>query len=315
MKLKILVTGGGGSATEALYKIWKKKYDLYFCDCNIIKKPVSIPPKKWIKVPLASSKNYIKVLKKVITLYKINLLIPAVDEEVDIISKKRKEFNCDLLMPSHEFINIHKNKWSTNRFLENNKLNFPKSLILKKNTKLLTGPLVIKPMMGRGSKGVRIIDQKKGIERYISKSDRSGKMMIQRKIIGQEYTVMVSSNKKGVVKAIVPVKVIEKKGITILGKTEKNSHVINECFKIHNKFQTPGCYNIQLILDKKKKVYTFEVNPRISTTSCLAIYAGIDIVHIFMNNNPIKNQKKDLKKFKENILLSRSWINSFSVIK
>ena len=222
MKLKILITGGGGSATEALYKIWKKKYDLYFCDCNIIKKPVIIPKKKWIKIPIASSKNYLTVLKKIILDLNIDLLIPTVDEEVDIISKKRKKINCDLLMPNQEFISIHKNKWNTNQFLKSNKFIFPATSILKKNTKLPTGPLVLKPIMGRGSQGVRILNQKKGIEKYISRNDRSGKMIIQKKMIGQEYTVMVCSNKKGIVKSIVPVKVIEKKGITILGKTEKN---------------------------------------------------------------------------------------------
>ena len=77
----------------------------------------------------------------------------------------------------------------------------------------------------------------------------------------------------------------------ILGKTDNNKNIINECFKIHNELKTPGCYNIQLILTKNK-VYTFEINPRISTTTCLAIYAGVDIVNIFMknksNNSPLK---------------------------
>ena len=312
MKLRILITGGGGSATEAIYKIWKKKYELFFCDCNILKKPKIISKKRWIKIPIASSKDYLLKLNKILSSLKIDLLIPSVDEEVEIISKNRNKIRCDLLMPSEKFINIHKNKWKTNQFLKKKNFYSPESRILKKNTKLFPGPLIIKPIMGRGSQGVRIINKKDGIKNYISNSDMSGKLIIQKKIIGKEYTVMVSANKKGIVKAIVPVKVLEKKGITILGKTDNNKNIINECFKIHNELKTPGCYNIQLILTKKNKVYAFEINPRISTTTCLAIYAGVDITNIFMKNKSNNSFLKDLKKFENNILLSRSWINNFS---
>jgi carbamoyl-phosphate synthase large subunit len=315
MKLKILITGGGGASTEAFYNIWKKKYSLYFCDCNPLKKPKFISKKKWFEVPVAYSKNYLDELNRSISILKIDLLIPTVDEEVEIISSNRHKIKCDLFIPSKEFVDIHKNKWKTNQFLKKKKFNFPESRILKKNVKLLSGPIIIKPISGRGSKGVRIINQKKGIKNFISRSDLGGHMLMQKKINGQEYTVMMCANKHGVVKAIVPVKVIEKKSITTLGKTEYNKDIINVCYEIHNKFKTPGCYNIQLILDKRNKVYPFEINPRISTTTCLAVYAGIDIINIFMNGNKKKQNKVNLIKFKNNILLSRNWINNFSKIK
>ena len=122
MKLRILITGGGGSATEAIYKIWKKKYELFFCDCNILKKPKIISKKRWIKIPIASSKDYLLKLNKILSSLKIDLLIPSVDEEVEIISKNRNKIRCDLLMPSEKFINIHKNKWKTNQFLKKKNL-------------------------------------------------------------------------------------------------------------------------------------------------------------------------------------------------
>jgi carbamoyl-phosphate synthase large subunit len=315
MKLKILITGGGGAATEALYNIWEKKYILYFCDCNPLKKPKFISKKKWVEVPVAYSKNYLVKLNRIVSILKIDLLIPTVDEEVQIISNNRHKIKCDLFIPSKKFVDIHKNKWKTNQFLKKEKFNFPETKILKKNIKLLPGPIIIKPISGRGSKGVRIINQKKGIKNFISRSDLGGDMIIQKKIKGQEYTVMICANKNGVVRAIVPVRVIEKRGITTLGKTEYNKDIINACYEIHNKFKTLGCYNIQLILDKRNKVYPFEINPRISTTTCLAVYAGIDIINIFLKDNTKEKNKINLKKFKNNILLSRNWTNYFSKIK
>ena len=181
MKLKVLITGSGGSATEAFYKIWKKKYNLYFCDSNILKRPNIINQKKWIEVPMAYSRNYLNKLNKIIKIFKINLLLPTVDEEINILSANRNKIKCEILMPNKKFVNIHKNKWKTNQFLKDKKFNFPETKILKKNIKLLSGPIVIKPISGRGSEGVRIINQKASIKNFISKSDTYGNMLIQKK--------------------------------------------------------------------------------------------------------------------------------------
>ena len=315
MKTRILITGGGGSGSEALYRIWKKKYKLYFCDSNFLKKPNILDKSCWIKIPIASSKNYIQELKKIIIKYKINLLIPAVDEELKVISNNRNKIKCEILLPNNKFINIHSNKWKTNQFLKRNNLKHPVTYILKKKSKLLKPPFVLKPMIGRGSKGLKIINIKQNAKKFISQSDKEGKMIMQRKIIGEEYTVMICANKYGIVRAIVPVKVIEKKGITTLGVTDKNKKVIDECYKIHNKMKTSGCYNIQLVLTENNEVYPFEINPRISTTTCLAIYCGVNIVEIFINDKVKIEKKNNLKSFKNNILLSRSWVNEFSNFK
>ena len=63
------------------------------------------------------------------------------------------------------------------------------------------------------------------------------------------------------------------------------------------------------------EVYPFEINPRISTTTCLAIYCGVNIVEIFINDKVKIEKKNNLKSFKNNILLSRSWVNEFSNFK
>ena len=33
-KLKILITGGGGVGSEAIYRLLRDTYDLYFADCD-----------------------------------------------------------------------------------------------------------------------------------------------------------------------------------------------------------------------------------------------------------------------------------------
>jgi carbamoyl-phosphate synthase large subunit len=115
---------------------------------------------------------------------------------------------------------------------------------------------------------------------------------------------MVCDEKKKLA-AIVPVKVRLKKGITILAETDYNPYVIEACLKIHNTIPARGCYNIQLILTKNKKVFPFEINPRISTTFCMTIASGIDPIMIFMKGN----NEKNLLKSKSKLKLKRFWKN------
>jgi carbamoyl-phosphate synthase large subunit len=70
---------------------------------------------------------------------------------------------------------------------------------------------------------------------------------------------------------------------------------------------TSGCYNIQLILTKEGKALPFEINPRISTTFCLIVAAGIDPIAIFLEQDP----NKEISKFTEGVKLRRHWRNFF----
>ena len=84
--------------------------------------------------------------------------------------------------------------------------------------------------------------------------------------------------------AIIPVKILLKRGVTLRGVTDNQKNVIKMCKAIHNALPTKGTYNIQLILTSNKKVFPFEINPRISTTFCLALHAiSIDPFDLFLS--------------------------------
>ena len=115
----------------------------------------------------------------------------------------------------------------------------------------------------------------------------------------------MSANYKADIFAIVPVRVDEKKGITIRAEVVDDPVVTSVCLAIHNKFKTKGCYNIQLIKVDEASAIPFEINPRVSTTFSLSLAAGVDPIANFLLDvagDNLQNYKKGLK-------LKRFWKN------
>lgn len=73
-----------------------------------------------------------------------------------------------------------------------------------------------------------------------------------------------------------------KKGITLRAETDRDERVIAACVAIHAAQPVSGCYNIQLMKAEAGDVKPFEINPRISTTACLALAAGVDFVDVYL---------------------------------
>ena len=100
-----------------------------------------------------------------------------------------------------------------------------------------------------------------------------------------------------------------KRGITIRGRTTHDSAVTETCEKIHAAYPVPGCYNVQGIKSADGIFRPFEINPRVSTTLCLAVAAGVDPIAIYLGHC----QGDGLLPFRE-VSLRRSWHNEFAEV-
>jgi carbamoyl-phosphate synthase large subunit len=134
--------------------------------------------------------------------------------------------------------------------------------------------------------------------------------IVQELLEGQEYTVTMVADRAGVLHAVVPVKVEIKRGITLRAETDRDDAVMAACAAIHAASPVAGCFNIQLVKTVKDGVKPFEVNPRISTTTCLAIAAGVDVIGLYLGRiaNP---RTPSLVAFQDHLRLKRSWHNEF----
>ena len=81
-KLKILITGGGGVGSEAIYRLLRDTYDLYFADCDSRNINPSIPLERCLLIPKGDHEDFLDCLKGLCRDHRIDLLIPTVDEEL-----------------------------------------------------------------------------------------------------------------------------------------------------------------------------------------------------------------------------------------
>jgi carbamoyl-phosphate synthase large subunit len=135
--------------------------------------------------------------------------------------------------------------------------------------------------------------------------------VVQQFLEGQEYTVTIVADHTGVLRAVVPVKVARKRGITLRAATDRDDAVINACVAIHTAFPVSGCFNIQMVKIRTGAVQPFEINPRISTTTCLALAAGVSFVDLYLGGLAAAADARGLAVFRDHLQLRRSWTNEF----
>lgn len=308
---KVLLTGGGGAGNEALFSLLEKHYELHFGDADIAAIDPIIPKTRCHRLPWASDPNFVDAIKAVCSDLKIDIIIPGVDEELAILARNSKKLApTRLLLPSAEYVNIMLDKLKMIQALKAKQIPVPLSCTLDEDIGSIKFPCISKPRNGRGSRDVKVLNSLHELKALKSVlGTYAQQILVQEKINGVEYTVQMVANSEGSLAAVIPVKVQLKKGITLRAKTETEVRVISACKQIHNAIPARGIYNIQLILTSEGKVFPFEINPRISTTLCLVVAAGIDPIALYTD---LTNRKTELLPFTAGIHLQRHWKNVFS---
>lgn len=306
MKKRILFTGGGGAGTESLWCTLSNRYEIFFADACKDSIDDVIPASNKIEIPLASAANYLIELENIILEKKIDILVPGVDEELMIIAKSRSQLQAKVLLPSVEFIECMLDKLLCIKAMKAKGLAVPQTL-LAENANDIGFPQIIKPRSGRGSRGVAIVRTIEEVTAYkVFYRVEKGSIISQELAEGIEYTVLIAADMEANLRAIVPVKIIQKKGITIRAATEFESNIIEYCKTFQAKFKATGLYNLQCILTSTGKVVPFEINPRVSTTFCLSVAAGFDPFKILFDTSRQNNVFYPEK----NHTLKRNWHNT-----
>lgn len=309
---RLLFTGGGGAGSEALQQLLRDRYDVHFADADAEAKPASVPASAWHRIPLASAPDFLQALHRLCRDLAVDILVPGVDEELVAIARSRQTIAPDVLLPPTDFIETHLDKLTSQIRLKERGISVPETEALP-GRRRVRFPCVVKPRRGRGSRQVVIVRSEKELRAHVTLCRRPPDEFVAQELLdGQEYTVTMVADRNGGLRAIVPVKVELKRGITLRAATDRDGAVIDACAAIHAASTAAGCYNIQLIKSAGGEVKPFEVNPRISTTACLALAAGVDFIALSLDGGRTDGTGTPaLAAFREHLFLKRSWTNEF----
>lgn len=309
--IKVLFTGGGGAGNEALFRLLGKDYMLHFGDADVTNIDPNIPEDRRHELPWASDPDFVDKMYALCRRLDIDLLIPGVDEELLPLAQNADALApVRLLLPEAKYVETMLDKLHMVNALSAKNIPVPLSQTLADEINNIRFPCISKPRSGRGSRDVHVLDSPNDAVALKSKQGSLAReTLLQEKIEGVEYTVQMVADSCGCLRAIVPVKVGVKKGITLRAETEAEARVIDACRSMHQALPTGGCYNIQLIMTQDGSVLPFEINPRISTTLCLVVAAGVDPISIFLGDTG--RDGDELMPFAAGIYMHRHWANHF----
>lgn len=308
--MRILFTGGGGAGSPALWELLGARYTLHFADSDARRIHPVVPRERAHAIPPAADPGYVAAILRLCRDEDIDLLVPGVDEELSQLARSSEALAPTwLMLPDASFVETALDKYSFARALAGLALPVPSTSLLSEWEGWDSFPCIVKPRSGRGSRGVLTVNSARELRSVVGTlEERAGQHVLQELMRGDEYTVQVVANRWGSLRAVLPARVLLKKGVTISAVTDGNESVVSACRTLHMRMPTSGCYNVQGILDGRGVFMPFEVNPRVSTTLCLAVAAGADPFALFLDDSPPPVGVD----FENGVLLERFWENRFT---
>lgn len=282
---KLLLSGLGGSLFPYLDRALKDRHQLFYVDSN--KELQNLYPElAFTPAPLVNDPLYKDFILELIEREKIDYFIPLIDEEL-LLAKGEIEENSSahVIAPTSVFIELCLNKFKLMNFLQEHNLSHIESYLGHEYNDQLNYPIFVKPVSGRGSRGIRKIVSYEQLKAYfILEGYLPEEVLIQPFVTGQEYTVGVTTNNYNQILSIGSKRIISKRGITQIAVTEDNTIINSLIVRLVEVMQPKGPINVQLFLTREDEIKIFEINPRFSTTSILEIEAGVPIVDEYLSN-------------------------------
>lgn len=310
-KLRVLMSGLGGSLFPFLDEKLNNTYDLYYVDSD--ESLLELYPKlSFFVAPKVTDPSYIDFILNLISKYNIDVYIPLIDEEIEVAHLIKKQVpGLKLLSPRLEFCKLAMRKDLLMKSLNDNGVSSIKTWIGSEFIWEKDKVYFVKPISGRGSRGIRKFETQNELAAYYLLEDYAPQdVIIQEYISGQEYTVGVLINNLGDIVYLSSRKVINKKGITIKAITENNSIIENAVQLINSKLKPHGPINVQLYVTESNEVKIFEINPRFSTTSIMSYHYEINEIGLWLKYFDCSFKEAYFRP-KENLVLHRRWENVF----
>lgn len=238
---------------------------------------ISIADKSVI-TPLIYNKNYIEFLLNYCVENNIKAVISLFDIDLPVLAQNKARFaeqGISVIVSDFEFVKVCNDKWLTSIFLKEHGFNTPISFLsvrdaltsIEKNE--IDLPLIIKPRWGMGSIGIFQADNEEELKilykktlnsingsylKYESQQAPENSIIIQGKLLGDEYGLDIFNDLKGKLLTCVPKKklamragetdsavIIENKELFEIGKklSQLSEHIGNldvDCFLVKNEF-------------------------------------------------------------------------------
>jgi carbamoyl-phosphate synthase large subunit len=233
-------------------------------------------------VPRCTDPNFIPEIQQICEQEEVHLVVPTIDTELPAYAAATGCFRkqgTGIAISSPETVAICYNKVLTHEWLVAHGVPVPRQAapeFVLGDSGAWTLPLIIKPIDGSGSLGVRVVTSFAELAALVSKSND---VIVQECIEGAEHTINVFVNRRGRCLCAVPHFRMEVRGGEVSkGVTVKNRKMIELANSIVESM--PGAYgplNVQCFCTAAGDLKVIEVNARFGGGYPLAHRAGAPV--------------------------------------
>lgn len=287
-QINVLLLGVGGNVSLGILKalrmshlpynivgacISKESVGLYLCDRAYIS-------------PYADEDTFIPWLIDICNDEKIDIILTGVEEIIFCLGSNleylQKNTNAKFICSDLEKLKVGQDKYLTCEWLKDNACNYPLYALTEdeKGIQKLVAqsgfPLIAKPRIGKGAKGVIFINNHEELNECIKL-----KNYVIEEVVGtmdSEYTVGCYCDKSGKLVDVIIMKRVLKDGTTYKAEVVDDLQIKAEAEKICEAFKPRGPLNIQLRINSEGKPVCFELNVRFSGTTPMRAYYGYNDV-------------------------------------
>lgn len=225
-------------------------------------------------VPHISDNKFVDKINAIIDAYQIDFIFPALDSVVLKLSEVRDLLKASVLTSSKEAVEICRSKSKTYEKLDGESY-LPRWY--KKVSEVDEYPVLMKPAVGQGAQGVKIINDVENLNFELLHRDEE--QVICEYLPGTEYTVDCFTDKTGVLKFCAHRSRSRiKNGISVNSVLEPYDKEIEKiALSINENLQFRGAWFFQVKISKAGEYKLMEVATRVAGTMCVERARGVNL--------------------------------------
>ena len=275
---KVLITGAGGPAGVVCIKSLIGRAEVYAVDMSLLSPGLFlVPAERRGLVPAGNASDFIASLSELCSRWDIDILVPTVDCELVPCANAKADLarrGTFTLVSDPAPLAICLDKWLLAQTLRDC-IPLPRTeLADAADPSTWTLPLIVKPRIGSGSRGIMLIETPAALLPLLDRND----LLLQEHLPGAEYSVDVLVGTTGSIAAVVRERMRTDSGIAIVAKVVRDPEMEAHAQRAAAQLGLFGVVNVQFKRDRHGVPKLLEINPRPPGSLALTIAAGADMV-------------------------------------
>lgn len=317
-KKRVLMTGAGAPGGPGILKALEScdKFEIYTCDMNPLASGILLNQERSHVIPEASNSDFVQSVLELCLKNEISVVLPLVTMELFEFSKNKHQFEkhgIKVLVSEYKTLEILNDKARLLNHLRSAGIPHPKFSVARSGDELITKiydfgypsvPVVIKPSVGNGSRGIRILDPTidmydllfnhkpnslhtniEAIKSAIGENEIP-EMVVTEYLPGDELTIDVVVFDGAILEMLIRTRDTMRGGISVSGRFIENGKVSSYVRNIIESLDIKtlvGNIGFQVKKSNAGDFLLLESNPRIQGTSVAGLGCGVNLPLMTVN--------------------------------